>query len=331
MNTIDECSASTTRNNDLGISPENDFCNIINGEKIFIPRGLPEKYLPTNKQLAAVPAVEDALLAIAISAARNAFSSWDVVAFERRKSILTEVLNKIDEHANELSARLAAEQRSTLAEAKWEIDLLSNSFGRVLMQMEPPDRQQDAHARQRFMDHYVLIDAVGAVSSSKLSVILSLGKVFPALLAGETVVLRPSPFTPATLMRISEYVRELLPAGVFNVVAGGHDLLPEKNFHSGIDLIRFSRSVNPQKPAGRTETLELEDEVSTTDPGRTALFRDIAMVPIIRKPGRYGLANTLFEILSFPPRRMKTQVLVWSLARKASYRHPMLRQNSRPS
>jgi hypothetical protein len=56
-------------------------------------------------------------------------------------------------------------------------------------------------------------------------------------------------------------------------------------------------------------TLELgeDDSRTITDPGRIALFGSIAVVPIIRNPERYGLARTLFEILSFQPTRMKTQ------------------------
>jgi hypothetical protein len=50
-----------------------------------------------------------------------------------------------------------------------------------------------------------------------------------------------------------------------------------------------------------------------------ALFGSIVLLPVTWKPGRHGLASTLFEILSFQPRRIRTQVLVWSSARKASY------------
>jgi hypothetical protein len=93
--------------------------------------------------------------------------------------------------------------------------------------------------------------------------------------------------------------------------------------HSGIDLTSFTRSANIDEPAleSLAGTLELGEDDSRTisDPGRIALLGSIAVVPIIRKPGRYGLARTLFEILSFQPTRIKTQVLVWSLARKASY------------
>ena len=87
----------------------------------------------TNKRLATVPDAERALFAIAISAARNAFSAWDAVPFARRKAILAGVLNKMDDDADELSALLTAEQRITLAEARWEINLLIKAFGPALL------------------------------------------------------------------------------------------------------------------------------------------------------------------------------------------------------
>jgi DNA-binding transcriptional ArsR family regulator len=68
------------------------------------------------------------------------------------------------------------------------------------------------------------------------------------------------------------------------------------------------------------------DELITllTDPKdrRNRLIALTNLVPVNCKPGRYGLASKLFEILSFQPVRMRTQVLVWSLARKASKTFP---------
>jgi hypothetical protein len=121
----------------------------------------------------------------------------------------------------------------------------------------------------------------------------------------------------------------LLPPGVFNVVTGGDDLWPGVTFNSGIDLITFTRSASIEKPAlaslaGTLERGENDSRV-IADPERMSLFGSVALVPLIRKPGRSGLASTLFEILSFRPTRMKTQALVWSLARKASYTAPFLR------
>src|SRR5262249_15270348 len=56
-----------------------------------------------------------------------------------------------------------------------------------------------------------------------LPVLLSLAKALAAMVAGNTVVLKPSPFTPLTVLRISDHVRVLLPAGVLNTVTGGDE------------------------------------------------------------------------------------------------------------
>jgi acyl-CoA reductase-like NAD-dependent aldehyde dehydrogenase len=329
MHTIDALSVGAERNDNLKKAKlENGFYNIIDGEKVAARKRLPVINPATGKQLAAVPDVDHALLNKAISDARNAFSGWGTVPFRRRKAILACLLNKIDDHADELSALLAAEQGGLLAQARWEIDLLTEAFGSVLMQMAPPEKEQDVQPIEQITKRYVPIDGSGVISLWNLPVILSFGKVLPALLTGDTVVLRPSPFTPLTVLRISDYIRKLLPPGVFNVVTGGHDLWPRMKSHSGIDLITFTRSTNIGKPlsesAGtlRPATLEVggndSKAIADNDPEKIALFGRIALVPVNCKPGRYGLASTLFEILSFRPVRMRTQVLVWSLARKAS-------------
>jgi acyl-CoA reductase-like NAD-dependent aldehyde dehydrogenase len=329
MHRIDALSVGAERNDNLKKAKlENGFYNIIDGEKVAARKSLPVINPATGKQLAAVPDVDHALLNKAISDARNAFSGWGAVPFRRRKAILACLLNKIDDHADELSALLAAEQGGLLAQARWEIDLLTEVFGSVLMQMAPPEKEQDVQPTEQITKRYVPIDGSAVNSLWNLPVILSFGKVLPALLTGDSVVLRPSPFTPLTVLRISDYIRKLLPPGVFNVVTGGHDLWPRMKSHSGIDLITFTRSTNIGKPlsesAGtlRPATLEVggndSKPVADNDPEKIALFGHIALVPVNCKPGRYGLASTLFEILSFRPVRMRTQVLVWSLARKAS-------------
>jgi acyl-CoA reductase-like NAD-dependent aldehyde dehydrogenase len=245
------------------------------------------------------------------------------------------LLNKIDENADELSALLTAEQGGPFAHARWEIDLLAKGFGPVLMQMELHQKEQDMQHIEHLKRRYVPSDG-GAIRPWNLSVILSFGKVLPALLAGDTVVLRPSLFTPLTVLRISECIRDLLPAGVLNVVVGGHDRWPWMTSDSGIDLITFTRSATTRKPvlesdasAHRPVTLELAGNdartVANAEPEKIAIFGSLTPVPVSWKPGRHGLASTLFEILSFRPVRMRTQVLVWSLARKASYTCPIFR------
>jgi acyl-CoA reductase-like NAD-dependent aldehyde dehydrogenase len=274
------------------------------------------------------------LLDKAVSGARAAFSGWRAVPFRCRKATIGSVLNKIADHADELSALLSAEQGDSIAQARWEIDLLTKAFGPALMEMALCETEEDAPAIEQITRRYVPIDSSGAGTLWNLPVILSFGKVLPALLRGDTVVLRPSPCLALTVLRISDYVRELLPRGVFNVVAGGDDRWPWQTSHSGIDLITFTRSTNKAKRVSesgagalRSTALEPREDgrraVVNTDQEKIAFFGRVALVPINCKPGRYGLASALFEILRFRPVRTRTQVLVWSLARRASYTFPL--------
>jgi len=91
-------------------------------------------------------------------------------------------------------------------------------------------------------------------------------------------------------LRIADYIRELLPPGVFDVVIGGHDLWPWATPRSGIDVVTVSRSVNRGKPElksvpGTLEpvTLELRGNDSRTaadaDPEEIAVFGSIAASP----------------------------------------------------
>ena len=86
------------------------------------------------------------------------------------------------------------------------------------------------------------IGVVGALAPWNFPVILAMLKVAPALVAGNTVVLKPSPFTPLTTLKIGELARDILPPGVLNVITGGGDLGPWMTAHPDIDKISFTGS-----------------------------------------------------------------------------------------
>src|SRR5690606_7930578 len=67
-------------------------------------------------------------------------------------------------------------------------------------------------------------------------------KVALALVAGNTVVLKPSPFTPLTTLRLGELVRDALPPGVLNILSGTDRLGPWMTSHPGFDQISFTGS-----------------------------------------------------------------------------------------
>src|ERR1700730_15799549 len=125
MDTIDVLSVDTEPNDNFKKAKlEHGFYNIIDGEKVSTSKRLSVTNPATGNRLAAVPDVDRALLNKAISAAQNAFSGWGAVPFERRKAILASLLNKIDDHADEVSALVTGERGGPLASTAVEISLL---------------------------------------------------------------------------------------------------------------------------------------------------------------------------------------------------------------
>lgn len=94
--------------------------------------------------------------------------------------------------------------------------------------------------------------------------ILALGKVIPALLTGNTIIIKPSPFTPYTILKAAELAQDILPPGVLQVVGGDDKLGPMLTTHPGIAKISFTGSIATGKkimaaaaPTLKRVTLEL--------------------------------------------------------------------------
>jgi acyl-CoA reductase-like NAD-dependent aldehyde dehydrogenase len=111
--------------------------------------------------------------------------------------------------------------------------------------------------------HYRPLGVVGIITPWNAPVNLALGPLVSALYTGNTVILKPSPYTPLTTLKLGELIRDLVPPGVVNVLAGGDDLGRLMTEHSGIDKISFTGSVATGKKvfasaAGTMKRLTLE-------------------------------------------------------------------------
>jgi acyl-CoA reductase-like NAD-dependent aldehyde dehydrogenase len=249
---------------------EDGFYDIIGGQRFSAARKLSVINPATGKELATVSDIDAATLDDAVDAARKAFLPWRAFQLARRKEILNEALTEIDRHAEELSVLLTAEQGRPLFQARWEIDLLTKRFGPAFMQMDIPEIEQDLADIGHVFKRYTPIGVVGAITPWNLPVLISFIKTLPALLAGNTVVLKPSPFTPLTVLRISDYIRDLLPPGVLNTVTGGDELGPWMTSHPGIDHITFTGSTATGKRVMASASATLKHvslELGGNDPG----------------------------------------------------------------
>lgn len=98
------------------------------------------------------------------------------------------------------------------------------------------------HGDKTIVTKYVPLGVVGAICPWNFPVVLSVGKIAPALVSGCTIIVKPSPFTPYTSLKICGIAQEIFPPGVFQVLGGDDKLGPWMTKHPGIQKIAFTGS-----------------------------------------------------------------------------------------
>jgi aldehyde dehydrogenase (NAD+) len=195
----------------------------------------------TEAVIASVPDATREDLDTAIAAARAAFPDWAATPIEERKAKLLALGQAVMAQADPLMRLLTSEQGKPHSEAQGEVlgagYWLMGAAGLDL----PVTVNEDSDDRYSETRH-VPLGVVGAIAPWNFPMILAMFKVGPALLAGNTMVLKPSPFTPLTTLKFAEIARDILPAGVLNIITGGDSLGPWMTAHPGFDKISFTGS-----------------------------------------------------------------------------------------
>jgi len=105
----------------------------------------------------------------------------------------------------------------------------------------PEERVEDDE--KVMLTRFTPLGVVGAICPWNFPIILSLGKVVPALLTGNTIIVKPSPYTPYTTLKVVELAQDIFPPGVVQAI-GGNDLLgPMFTKHPDIAKISFTGSI----------------------------------------------------------------------------------------
>jgi acyl-CoA reductase-like NAD-dependent aldehyde dehydrogenase len=195
----------------------------------------------TGEEFARAPECSREQLDAAMDAATRAGRGWRSDEAGRVAG-LHAVADALDKDAEELAGLLTAEQGKPLGAARYEVSETSRWL-RAAAALELPvetildDGTARAELRRR------AIGVVAAITPWNYPLLLAGWKLGPALRAGNTVVLKPSPFTPLATLRLGEIVNESLPAGVVNVVSGGDALGAWMTSHPAVGKVSFTGSV----------------------------------------------------------------------------------------
>ncbi|HSV53672.1 MAG TPA: aldehyde dehydrogenase family protein [Burkholderiaceae bacterium] len=216
----------------------------------------------TNTPFTRVPDCTREQLESAVKAAQRAFKPWSTETFDERRRLVNAFIERVVADADTLAPLITQEQGKPLAKARGEINsAVFFSRGYAALDL-PPQVLRDTPA-QRVELRRRPLGVVGAITAWNYPVLLAMWKIVPAVLAGNTLVLKPSPYTPVATLRLGELAQAIFPRGVVNVVSGGNELGAWMTEHPGIRKIAFTGSGPTGKrimasAAGNLKRLTLE-------------------------------------------------------------------------
>ncbi len=175
----------------------------------------------TGEEIGRAPNMGGAELDAAVAAAKAAFASWSAQSDEALQAACAAVAAKIEEHAGELAEIITLEQGKPLngLGSRWEVGGAVAWAGYTAGLSLPVKVLQD-NEQGRIELHRKPLGVVGSITPWNFPVMIAVWHILPALRTGNTVVVKPSPHTPLSTLRLVEIMNEVLPPGVVNVVTG---------------------------------------------------------------------------------------------------------------
>lgn len=210
----------------------------INGESRDALDGRTEAVLApaTGEQVAEVPVGSAADVDAAVDAAEAAFPGWSQTTPGERQKALLKLADRFEAAEEEFAALEAAQVGKPMALAREEMEMIPDH----LRFFAGAARTLEGRAAGEYLAGHTSIlrrdplGVVGSVAPWNYPMLMAIWKICPAIMTGNTLVLKPSEHTPLTAIRFAELAGDLFPKGVLNIVTGDGDPV-------GVALVRHPK------------------------------------------------------------------------------------------
>ncbi|MDM0106576.1 aldehyde dehydrogenase [Variovorax sp. J22R24] len=220
--------------------------NFINGE-FSASQEFVEVSNPANHEVVSrAPESQREEVDLAVSAARAAQRDWAHLPAIERAGFLRQVSAKVRASASELARLVSQEQGKVLSLAALEVafaadylDYMAEWARRIEGEVITSDRRNETILLLRKP-----LGVVAGILPWNFPFLMIVRKMAPALVTGNTIVIKPSEETPNSCFAFAKLVAETdLPRGVFNVVGGSASVGSQLSSHVGVDMVSFTGSV----------------------------------------------------------------------------------------
>ncbi|KAK3684320.1 Aldehyde/histidinol dehydrogenase [Podospora appendiculata] len=218
------------------------FYNLINNELTTTTRTRHATNPSTNTPLPAVPVSTSEDVDRAVAAAQAAFPAWRDLTQNDRAAYLLRFADAIQANKEGFAKLLGEETGKPPQSAAVEVWLIEDHIRGTVVHRLTEEVIEDTDEK-RFILRHVPLGVGAGIIPWNFPMTLGVVKLCSALLAGNTFIWKPSPYTPNTALKLGELGARIFPAGVLNVLSGEEDLGPWLTAHPGIAKISFTGSV----------------------------------------------------------------------------------------
>ncbi|WP_151702901.1 aldehyde dehydrogenase family protein [Nitrincola alkalilacustris] len=225
-----------------------NYSLLINGRKVIGEQGSFSVINPaTGSALGECPAASAGQLEEAIAAASTAFATWQYTPESNITEMMNAIADKIEAHADELARIITLEQGKPLGLAQIEVGA-SAAWTRATAAMTLPVKTIEDSENRLIELHRKPLGVIGSITPWNWPLMIAIWHIVPAIRTRNTLVIKPSSFTPFNTLRLVELINEVLPAGVVNVVTGERDIGNTITGHPTLRKVVFTGST----PTGQT-------------------------------------------------------------------------------
>lgn len=220
---------------------DNNFRLLIDGKLVITAGTFPVINPATAKVFADCPDADLDDLNNAVDAAKRAFTAWSSSPIEDRAACIEMICLGMEKRALEFVSLMTAEQGKPLDLATHEVHAAIRTL-RAFRDMRLEPRVLRETTASRVIEHRTPLGVVAAITPWNFPLVLLMNKLGPALITGNTVVVKPATTTPLTTLLLGEILVSALPAGVVNIICGTHQLGGALSEHPDVAMITLTGS-----------------------------------------------------------------------------------------
>ncbi|KAK4137684.1 aldehyde dehydrogenase [Trichocladium antarcticum] len=268
------------------------FYNVIDNELTTTPTTRHAINPSTNEPLPEVPVSSQDDVERAVAAATAAFPAWSSLSQDERAAYLGRFADALDANQEGFAKLLGEEAGKTVQGVGLELFFTGTQIRGTAKHRLTEELVEETDERTVTIRHQPLGVGVGIIPWN-FPILLGIIKLSSALLAGNTFIWKPSPFTPNTALKVGELAAKIFPGGVVNVLSGDESLGPLLTAHPGVAKVSFTGSVATGKKVMQACAATLK-RVTLELGGNDAaiIYPDVDLATVVPKIGTFAFIHT---------------------------------------